>query len=539
MPFTATVTLDTATGPSAPDGTPCSITVFGQGLTANFTNNVASVVVPDSIIGSIQSGFVRADVTLNGQLTTLNVPIYDTDGPSGVSTITNLRVEDITQTEAVLKYTINPAADSAVEISVDGGAFQALVNTGVFAVHTYAIHNQFTLTAGTSYTMRVTPSGETPQTVSFTTAQVSAVTNLRIGDITATQARIKFDMDPAADCQVEISVDGGAYQSLVNTGVFAVHNYAIHNQITLNPETSYSIRLTPSGEPPQIVSFQTTAASAGNGDEVIPSNLPSRDGRDNTEYGNWVGVAGVTAPPSGNAQFTRVEFRPSGQPSVSGTTANGHFGSDRRLDINGLEAWLSYWQFLGNDFAPDDNMKFMGFSSQHTGNAAINQDGQGGLGGGQGGLGGGGQYSFSCRSIMQEAGQGFPAGLGFEVYHDASPTQPRSDPEWWGNNTPNETSPQVEAEINDGQWHRIINYIKLNDRGSNNGILRAWLDENNPTTANAIYNRTGLGFTDNIAYHNLAIWFNNFHGGSGVISSKGTVFYDSINYSEGPVNGTY
>ena len=82
MPFTATVTLDLAAGPSVTDGTPATISVFGQTFSGSFTSGVANITVPDSAIGSNTTGTINASVTFNGLTTTMSVPIYDADGPS-------------------------------------------------------------------------------------------------------------------------------------------------------------------------------------------------------------------------------------------------------------------------------------------------------------------------------------------------------------------------------------------------------------------------------------------------------------------------
>jgi|GEM_PF-6166904 len=80
MPFTATVTLDLVAGPSVTDGTPATITVFGQTFSGSFTSGVANITVPDSAIGSNTTGTLNASVTFNGLTTSMSVPIYDSDG---------------------------------------------------------------------------------------------------------------------------------------------------------------------------------------------------------------------------------------------------------------------------------------------------------------------------------------------------------------------------------------------------------------------------------------------------------------------------
>lgn len=82
--------------------------------------------------------------------------------------ISNLRIESITVSEAILRFDIDPVIDCAVEIDAGNGFF-GLSNTGVYASHNYRIHKQIALLPSTNYTLRVTPIGKGPAVIEFTT----------------------------------------------------------------------------------------------------------------------------------------------------------------------------------------------------------------------------------------------------------------------------------------------------------------------------------------------------------------------------------
>ena len=310
------------------------------------------------------------------------------------------------------------------------------------------------------------------------------ITDLGITQITSAQAYITFNIDPPVDVQVEIN-DGTGFVSLANTGVFASHNYAIHNQINLTPLTTYTVRLTALGQDPCTTTFTTEDSSAS----LAFNTHELTDGDNLTNMSS-----------KGNGE-TLVTFQP-----------NSSYGIDPKLDLdpNETEAWFAYDILLPLNWAPTSNTKLPGFASAETSNTI----------GGQGGGGGGGNDATSARMIIHRPSTAADPhtfvsnGVGFEIYHDASPTQPFGDTEWWGNVGAGSSSPTTEAAITLGTWATLKQYKKLNTPGQNDGILRGYID------GVLQYERTNLGFTDDDTTSDgdpdaqeMAIWMNFFIGG--------------------------
>lgn len=343
--------------------------------------------------------------------------------------------------------------------------------------------------------------------------QPKTITNLRIIGLTDTQAVMQFEISPIADVQVEID-SGSGFVQLANTGLFAFHNYEIHSQTTLSPETLYTIRLTPvDGSPVCTIRFVTDAAAT---DFVNFNPLLGRDtGADNATLGNWTAIDGKQAPNPNEPEFIKATI-----------LANSNEGASWKTDIPGTEAYVSFCVCLGSNFTPTSAVKLPGFSAQTTGGPGT------GIGG-QGGGGSGGSLSWSERMLIQHPGTIFTfGGLGHEMYYDSSSNAPFGETMWWGNLL-DEASPQPEASIADGQWHCITLYKKLNDANQNNGISRGWLD------GVLLFERTDIGSTDNPAYQNLSFWFAVYHGG--VADTSGTnhdIYFGGFNYSVGPTNNT-
>lgn len=278
---------------------------------------------------------------------------------------------------------------------------------------------------------------------------------------------------------------------------------------------------------------------------TLPDFNAEVSSNDESSSGNWTGVHGSTPSSCSNSTWIRSEIQ-----------ANGYFGSGRKylFDPSVKEAWVTYSVQLGTNWTPSDNVKMPGFSSQVNG-------GWLGIAGGNGGGWEGLCRSWSARLVIVRPGFApAPRKLAQYLYHvdsqnfnNANTTlsnHPCIDP----SNVPVQSSkrqfgqtyngsPTSLASITDNNWHCITQHIKLNTINTANpndpnsayrdGLSEMYLD------GVLISSATGLHFTNNPAYHNISFILQVYHGGSA--DNTGTnhdVFFDCINVSTGPVNGT-
>ncbi len=246
-----------------------------------------------------------------------------------------------------------------------------------------------------------------------------------------------------------------------------------------------------------------------------------------SSMGSW----GGPPPPSGASEWLRVPVR-----------TGDFYGTGYKVPVlpNSTEGWISYQIRLDNWEKSKHSMKIPGPSATVTGNApsaaafptAIGGNGGGGAGGTTGGRDGKGK-SWSARMMISGVNHEYTskAQLGYELYHRDS-TNIHSDgrqfgePEWWDKNGWNT------ANIRDGNWHRVKHYIKLNDIGKSNGILRGYLN------GKLSYERTNISFADNPKYRQLALFMNVYHGGSIPATDNFAVYIDDIRFNPGSVDRT-
>jgi len=263
-------------------------------------------------------------------------------------------------------------------------------------------------------------------------------------------------------------------------------------------------------------------------DFVVKKNL--KEGTHTTRRGNWDGVLGSTQPNSGVDEWYRVTIPP------YGSTAST---SKLLLDPSIKEAWASYSMQVGNNWTPTDGVKLPGFSS-HINNAWTGD--AGGNGGGWGGL----CRSWSARSLLAPAHK--DEGLmRMYVYHaesdnHAGDAKPTDHPCLNNSNNPIQSNKRTYGEtinpssgyITDHNWHTITHHVKLNDIDAFNGSVELYIDEVLVSQA------TGLNFTNNPEYHNIAFWFTVFHGGQEDTSGTNhDLFFHSFRWNAGAENFTW
>lgn len=88
------------------------------------------------------------------------------------------------------------------------------------------------------------------------------------------------------------------------------------------------------------------------------------------------------------------------------------------------------------------------------------------------------------------------------------------------------------ANMDHGKWYTVDQYIKVNDVGSSDGILRAWVD------GELVYQKENIRFTTT-ANNNFdkvwAYWFNYYHGGSAVSPQDAYIRIDDFKLSGAPI----
>lgn len=92
------------------------------------------------------------------------------------------------------------------------------------------------------------------------------------------------------------------------------------------------------------------------------------------------------------------------------------------------------------------------------------------------------------------------------------------------------TGSRDDSDMDFDQWYHVKQYIKLNDPGVDNGILKAWVDG---TLVYEVYN---VNFRRVSSLKIYAYWFNYYHGGSAVAPQTGHVQIDDFKlYIDTPV----
>ena len=258
--------------------------------------------------------------------------------------------------------------------------------------------------------------------------------------------------------------------------------------------------------------------------------LEGKEDDDTVQMGNWGGVHGSAPPDEQVSSWHRVTIPP------YGTTATGR---KLFLDTSIKEAWASYSIQLGSNWTPTDNVKLPGFSGHHNGSWT---GAAGGNGGGWGGL----CKSWSARTIIaRPSSQTWAGRLLQYVYHGGSDNfygdaSASDHPCLNSSNDPVQRNKRQFGEsfsgsgdISDNEWHTLTHHVKLNDIGAYNGLVELYLD------GVLVSKATDLNFTDNPEYHNIAFWFNVYHGGSA--DESGTshdLFFHNFRWNAGSENYT-
>jgi hypothetical protein len=103
--------------------------------------------------------------------------------------------------------------------------------------------------------------------------------------------------------------------------------------------------------------------------------------------------------------------------------------------------------------------------------------------------------------------------VGYYVYH-AEMGGTWGDHVWWTDNTAGTVAHE--------QWHCIEGFVRLNDVGAANGVLRGWVD------GVAGYERSDIRFRSVTELKVEKFWFDIYYGGDWVPSHDMAIHFDSV-----------
>ena len=189
-----------------------------------------------------------------------------------------------------------------------------------------------------------------------------------------------------------------------------------------------------------------------------------------------------------------------------------NLGLDVRYDFAKLqgaepeEAYFRYYLRFGDDWNPTlDGGKLPGFAGTYN---------RGGWGlrksNGLNGWSTRGSF-FAVRPDSSEM-KGF-AGIGSYVYH-ADIENAHSVSWGWG------MGPT--GRLRKNQWYSIEQYVKMNDPGKSNGVLRAWID------GHLVFERSNLRYRDIPDLKIENAWFNVYHGGVAKPPHEMSLYIDNV-----------
>jgi hypothetical protein len=116
-----------------------------------------------------------------------------------------------------------------------------------------------------------------------------------------------------------------------------------------------------------------------------------------------------------------------------------------------------------------------------------------------------GTNGWSARGLFWPPDEGANNGdtrLGYYVYHADMPGQYGDNWYWSGGSIgPNGVAVR-------GQWYQIETYVRNNTPGTNDGVLRAWVD------GQQVYEKSDIRFRDVDTLHVERIWFDIYYGGT-------------------------
>ena len=183
----------------------------------------------------------------------------------------------------------------------------------------------------------------------------------------------------------------------------------------------------------------------------------------------------------------------------------GHYGASFDFDFSDQwnhepeDIYFRYYLRFADDWDPERGGKLPGIGGTY----------------GRAGWGGRpvhGDDGWSARGLFhgQEDGK---TPIGFYCYHMDMQGQYGNSWEW---------DIKKRGELENNRWYCVEQYVKLNDIGKSNGILRGWINDK------LAFEKTNLRFrsTDSLKIEN--VWINVYLGGKWTSQSEHHLFIDNV-----------
>ena len=166
------------------------------------------------------------------------------------------------------------------------------------------------------------------------------------------------------------------------------------------------------------------------------------------------------------------------------------------------EMYVRYYLRFGDDWRPRVSGKMPGFAGTY---------GKAGWGGrrSDGTDGWSARGSYSVSSALRDG----EYSLGSYVYHAAMSMKYGDG---WGWNL----GPTGVLEKN--RWYSVEQYLKLNEPGRDNGVLKAWID------GVPVFERTDIRFRESSDLRIETLWMNVYHGGTTQAPSDLSLYIDNL-----------
>ncbi len=424
----------------------------------------------------------------------------------------------------------------------------------------YSNVGQFTTKSSSSSSTTTKIPTTTTSTKPVPTADLIGTPSVGDGD---TEVVVSFDFSNVAQAQLEYGKSKSSTEFGLKESSF---DHKRHDQVlrNLQPDTLYHYRIHYSGQNENSkdkvskwYNFRTDLSSNSGivyHDDLLGTRVLSEPFENtkpkgiNTRHMSYGFHAGEPPPARPDIPYLNIDI-----------PKNAHWGSGTRnlLPHIQTEGWLAYDIRVLNWKNSKYSTKLLGLAANYSAGIAKPRDygyshahswpyyresagGNGGGGSERAPFGPNGQgKSWSLRGELTgyQIDYSNKGMLGFEVYHSDSPTvladgRQFGEAAWLKPKTIN--GRKYEHTLYDGEWHRVKIYLKLNDIGKNNAIVRAWFDWDLPGRDYVAYERTNYHFTDNPLFRNIAIYNNVWHGGHHVAPDDFQVQYANIRTWAGP-----
>lgn len=121
---------------------------------------------------------------------------------------------------------------------------------------------------------------------------------------------------------------------------------------------------------------------------------------------------------------------------------------------------------------------------------------------------------WSARGLFHDRNSNGDVPIGYYCYHMGRDSSYGDHMMW-------------DHDLTPGQWYQIDQWISLNDPGSANGELKAWVD------GELSFDRQGLEFRDSEDVKIEKYWFNIYYGGSTPSPANNDLYFDDLQISLG------